>query len=138
MSAERGDNWSREYANLTQQHLKYMYTQCTSKYLYEYYTINTSKQCTLFHVCRFSFSPIPANFRYTYYATAVANGGEAEWDFFWQVYQNATVAVERRKCLYALGQTRQPWLLKRYVNIEQEVFCFSLCASPAVTGRGLG
>ncbi|XP_065178411.1 glutamyl aminopeptidase-like [Sycon ciliatum] len=60
-------------------------------------------------------NPIPANFRTTYYATAIAHGDEKVWNFFWGVYQNATVAVEKRKCLYALSQTKVNWLLHRYL-----------------------
>lgn len=47
------------------------------------------------------------------YCTAVAHGGEKEWNFAWERFKKTTVASERANLMSALACTRQVWLLQR-------------------------
>lgn len=49
------------------------------------------------------------------YGVGVAQGGEEEWDFVWQQYQQTSNSYEKRLFLRALARTKQPWLLSRSV-----------------------
>ena len=49
------------------------------------------------------------------YCTAVANGGEEEWDFAWDRYQKSNVATEKSNMLSSMGCTKEvicPYPLK--------------------------
>ncbi|XP_029001190.1 aminopeptidase Ey-like [Betta splendens] len=59
---------------------------------------------------------ISPNLRSTVYCSAIAAGGEEQWDFAWSTYQNATIASEAEKLMGALSCTREPWLLNRYLE----------------------
>uniref|UniRef100_A0A3B4TYX3 Aminopeptidase n=1 Tax=Seriola dumerili TaxID=41447 RepID=A0A3B4TYX3_SERDU len=59
---------------------------------------------------------ISPNLKSTVYCSAIAAGGEKEWDFAWSMYKNATIASEADKLMYALSCTKQPWLLNRYLK----------------------
>uniref|UniRef100_A0A3B4XXH8 Alanyl aminopeptidase, membrane n=1 Tax=Seriola lalandi dorsalis TaxID=1841481 RepID=A0A3B4XXH8_SERLL len=59
---------------------------------------------------------ISPNLKSTVYCSAIAAGGEEEWDFAWSMYKNATIASEADKLMYALSCTKQPWLLNRYLK----------------------
>lgn len=50
------------------------------------------------------------------YGAGIANGGLEEWEFLWNVSQTTEVANEKRACLRALAETKQPWLLQRYLQ----------------------
>lgn len=58
---------------------------------------------------------IPLNLKSAVYCNAIASGGEKEWDFAWDKFQNATIATESEKLRLALACTKQPWLLNRYL-----------------------
>lgn len=49
------------------------------------------------------FSSVPVNIRAVVYCTAIAEGGEAEWNFLWQKYLAENVATEQVVILAALG-----------------------------------
>ena len=51
------------------------------------------------------------------YCSAIANGDEAEWDFAWERYKYSKVASEKDLLLNALACSKQPWLLKRYLDM---------------------
>ncbi|KAA0203270.1 hypothetical protein HAZT_HAZT008383 [Hyalella azteca] len=54
---------------------------------------------------------ISSNLRSTVYCTAIAQGGEAEWNFAWAQYLATNVASEQDRILYALSCTREIWIL---------------------------
>uniref|UniRef100_A0A8C3AQD7 Aminopeptidase n=1 Tax=Cyclopterus lumpus TaxID=8103 RepID=A0A8C3AQD7_CYCLU len=59
---------------------------------------------------------ISPNLKYTVYCSAIAAGGEKEWDFAWSMFKNATIATEADKLMSALSCTKEPWLLNRYLG----------------------
>ncbi|KAJ8281242.1 hypothetical protein GJAV_G00065220 [Gymnothorax javanicus] len=61
-------------------------------------------------------NPIHPNLRKTVYCRAIAAGGAKEWDFGWKMFKSTTIATEAEKLLSALSCTREPWLLKRYLE----------------------
>ena len=50
------------------------------------------------------------------YCTAVAQGGEKEWNFVWEKYMTNQIPSEQRKLLTALPCTKHIWLLNKSVN----------------------
>uniref|UniRef100_A0A182Q4G3 Aminopeptidase N n=1 Tax=Anopheles farauti TaxID=69004 RepID=A0A182Q4G3_9DIPT len=61
-------------------------------------------------------NPISPNLKSTVYCTAIKYGDETEWDFAWERFQKATVASEKEILLSALGCSRVPWILARYLE----------------------
>ncbi|XP_052891874.1 aminopeptidase N [Anopheles moucheti] len=61
-------------------------------------------------------NPISPNLKSTVYCTAIKYGDEKEWDFAWDRFQKATVASEKEILLSALGCSRVPWILARYLE----------------------
>lgn len=61
-------------------------------------------------------NPISPNIRKSFYCTAIANGGLAEWDFLYGVYLREENANERNLILKSLACSRVPWILVRYLN----------------------
>ncbi|KAI4800388.1 hypothetical protein KUCAC02_013271 [Chaenocephalus aceratus] len=59
---------------------------------------------------------ISPNLKYTVYCSAIAAGGEKEWEFAWAAFKNATIASEADKLMSALSCSKQPWLLNRYLE----------------------
>lgn len=58
-------------------------------------------------------SIIQPNLKDMVYCTAIANGGEEEWNFAWEKFLASNVAAEKRKLIYALGCTKKIWMLSR-------------------------
>eukprot|EP00090_Calanus_glacialis_P046064 TRINITY_DN885_c0_g1_i5.p1 TRINITY_DN885_c0_g1~~TRINITY_DN885_c0_g1_i5.p1 ORF type:complete len:807 (+),score=220.22 TRINITY_DN885_c0_g1_i5:315-2423(+) len=65
-----------------------------------------------------SANPVDVNLKYQTYCNAIADGGQEEWDFAWQRYQNSHVASEKATILSALACTKEVWLLNRYLNMS--------------------
>ncbi|XP_030045544.1 aminopeptidase Ey isoform X1 [Microcaecilia unicolor] len=63
-----------------------------------------------------SNNTIHPNLRSSIYCSAIATGGEKEWDFAWEMFQKATVAAEADKLRSALACSKQPWILNRYLQ----------------------
>jgi len=63
-------------------------------------------------------NPVDVNLKYQTYCNAMAEGGEAEWDFGWARYQSSQVATEKATMLYSLTCARDVWLLNRYLNMS--------------------
>ncbi|KAM5293329.1 aminopeptidase N [Ctenodactylus gundi] len=63
-----------------------------------------------------SYNPIHPNLRSTVYCNAIALGGEAEWDFAWEQFRNATLVNEADKLRSALACSNQVWILNRYLS----------------------
>ncbi|XP_015127700.1 aminopeptidase N isoform X1 [Diachasma alloeum] len=61
-------------------------------------------------------NPISPNLKIVVYCTAIRTGGQAEWDFAWERYLKTNVGTEKDLLLYALGCTREPWILSRYLE----------------------
>uniref|UniRef100_A0A3P9Q7A9 Aminopeptidase n=1 Tax=Poecilia reticulata TaxID=8081 RepID=A0A3P9Q7A9_POERE len=61
-------------------------------------------------------NPIHPNLRSAVYCSAVAAGGEAEWNFTWSQFQDATVASEAHKLMLALACSNDMQLLERYLE----------------------
>ncbi|XP_076133421.1 aminopeptidase N-like [Alosa pseudoharengus] len=62
------------------------------------------------------YNMIHPNLRSSVYCYAIANGGEAEWEFAWEMYLNSTNAAEKDTLRYGLSCTRHIWLLNRYLQ----------------------
>lgn len=56
---------------------------------------------------------IKANLRSAVYCSAIAAGGEKEWNFAWEMFEKATVASEKDKLRAAMACATEPWLLNR-------------------------
>ncbi|XP_029430470.1 aminopeptidase Ey-like [Rhinatrema bivittatum] len=61
-------------------------------------------------------NPIHPNLRSSIYCSAIATGGEEEWDFAWEMFRKATVAAEADKLRMALACNSEPWILNRYLQ----------------------
>ncbi|XP_041930194.1 aminopeptidase N-like [Alosa sapidissima] len=59
---------------------------------------------------------IDPNLKWVVYCHAIAAGAEAEWNFGWEMLQNVTMASEAARLRSALGCTKLPWLLNRYLE----------------------
>ncbi|XP_059190936.1 aminopeptidase N-like [Centropristis striata] len=59
---------------------------------------------------------INPNLRSTVYCSAMAAGGEAEWEFGWSQFKKATLASEASKLMSALACTTNTDLLERYLS----------------------
>uniref|UniRef100_A0A8C1Q937 Aminopeptidase n=1 Tax=Cyprinus carpio TaxID=7962 RepID=A0A8C1Q937_CYPCA len=57
-----------------------------------------------------------ANLRSAVYCSAIAAGGEKEWNFAWEMFEKATVASEKDKLRAAMACATEPWLLNRYLK----------------------
>ena len=76
---------------------------------------------TWFHACPtistflpFAFR-IDVNMKNSVYCTAVANGGENEWDFAWDRYQASNVASEKNSLLGSMACTKEVLLIMHVV-----------------------
>ncbi|XP_071514305.1 aminopeptidase Ey-like [Panulirus ornatus] len=61
-------------------------------------------------------SIISPNLRTTVYCTAIAAGGQKEWDFAWGQLLASTVRSQREKLLDGLGCTKRIWILSQYLE----------------------
>lgn len=74
-----------------------------------------SPYSALFNVClnpSLSFRVDP-DLKSAVYCTAIAEGGEAEWNFAYQQYKETNVAAERRSLMAAMACTKQTWILSK-------------------------
>jgi aminopeptidase N len=62
------------------------------------------------------FRRIRPEARETVYCTAIKYGGVREWDFAWQMALNVPSSQQREKLIAAMGCTREPWILIRYLS----------------------
>ncbi|XP_071539736.1 aminopeptidase N-like isoform X8 [Panulirus ornatus] len=63
-------------------------------------------------------SIISPNLMTTVCCTAIAAGGEEEWNFAWNQYLTSNVGAEKNKLLVALGCSREIWILSRYLDMS--------------------
>lgn len=59
---------------------------------------------------------IHPDLRSSVYCTAIKHGGQLEWDFAWKMSTNSSSAQDRDVILSALGCSRDPWILSRYLS----------------------
>uniref|UniRef100_A0A8C5P9G9 Aminopeptidase n=1 Tax=Leptobrachium leishanense TaxID=445787 RepID=A0A8C5P9G9_9ANUR len=59
---------------------------------------------------------IHPNLRTTIYCNAIANGGEAEWNFAWTKFKESDIAQESDKLRSSLACSREPWILNRLLE----------------------
>ncbi|KAL4641907.1 aminopeptidase N-like isoform X1 [Arapaima gigas] len=64
-----------------------------------------------------SSKQIHPNLKSNIFCTAIAAGGEEEWDFAWEMFQNATNMIDKKKLRLALTCTKEPKLLRRYLEL---------------------
>ncbi|XP_072036065.1 aminopeptidase N-like [Amphiura filiformis] len=62
-----------------------------------------------------SNNPIDGDFRSTVYCAAIRAGGQDEWMFAFEQYQNTTIASEKATLRGAMGCSTQPWILSTYL-----------------------
>ncbi|XP_042891237.1 aminopeptidase N-like [Penaeus japonicus] len=62
-------------------------------------------------------SIISPNLKSTVYCRAIAEGGEAEWDFAWDQYLRTNVASEKTLLLSAMACSKEAWILSRYLGM---------------------
>jgi hypothetical protein len=61
-------------------------------------------------------NPIDADLREVVYTTAIRNGGDAEWNFLWNIYLKETVDSEKNKIIFALGASASEASITRYLE----------------------
>ena len=64
------------------------------------------------------------NLKYQTYCNAIDDGGEEEWDFAWERYQNSHVASEKATILSSLACTKEVWLLNRSVLLWNKLYFY--------------
>ena len=57
--------------------------------------------------------PVPADLRSVVYFYGMSQSGEKEWDIVFDRLQKTIVASERRKLMFGLAATPEPWLINR-------------------------
>ncbi|OCT86838.1 aminopeptidase Ey [Xenopus laevis] len=63
-----------------------------------------------------STNNIHPNLRTNVYCTAIAQGGELEWDFVWEKLKQTDIAQEADKLRTALACSKEPWILNRLLE----------------------
>ncbi|XP_035275370.1 aminopeptidase Ey-like isoform X1 [Anguilla anguilla] len=76
---------------------------------------------------------IHPNLRLMVYCSAIASGGELEWDFAWEMMKTSPSDQERKRLAEALACTKHVWILNRYLEytlnqniIKPEDFIFTV------------
>lgn len=59
---------------------------------------------------------IPSDLRSSVYCTAIRLGTDSDWKFLWTRYYESTVPSEQAIILFALGCSRDVWILARYLD----------------------
>ncbi|XP_074862608.1 aminopeptidase N isoform X2 [Carettochelys insculpta] len=108
-------NWTKIQGNLMEQYgeISALSTACS------YGLQECSQLATAFFNAwkqNSSNNPIPPNLRSSIYCSAVRSGGEADWDFVWRMFKEATVVAEADKLRSALACSTEPWILRRYLQ----------------------
>ncbi|XP_013014240.1 aminopeptidase N [Cavia porcellus] len=90
-------------------------------------------------------NPIHPNLRTTVYCNAIAEGSEAEWDFAWNQFLNATLVNEADKLRSGLACSNEVWILNRYLSYtlnsslirRQDATSTIISIASNVAGQGL-
>ena len=73
----------------------------------------------------YSVSPNIRTYVYKYGMSSA--GSESDWEVLWEKYQQETVPQERVKLLYGLANTKEIWLLNRYIQYCRIAACRNKC-----------
>ncbi|XP_034485827.1 aminopeptidase N [Drosophila innubila] len=90
-----------------------------------------------------AYNPINPNMRGIVYCSAIQYGTEFEWDFAFERYLKTNIPAEKELLLSALGCSKEPWLLYRYLRRavagqhirKQDVFRVFAAVSTTVVGQ---
>ncbi|ALC47212.1 CG14516 [Drosophila busckii] len=63
-----------------------------------------------------AYNPINPNMRGIVYCSAIQYGSEYEWDFAFDRYLKTPVSSEKELLLSAMGCSKEPWILYRYLR----------------------
>ncbi|XP_068228252.1 aminopeptidase N-like [Palaemon carinicauda] len=66
-------------------------------------------------------SIISPNQKTSVFCTAIANGGEEEWNFAFEQYQTSNVATEADALLSGMACSKELWILNRYLDLTFDV-----------------
>lgn len=69
---------------------------------------------------------VPAELRGAVYCTAIANGGEAEWNFAWRQYFVSNDHRLKDQLMRALGCTTNQWREMRWVVHMPNTFLYPI------------
>lgn len=70
-----------------------------------------------FSSCSFLCS-IPPNLRSVVYLAAIKYGESEDWDYLFEIYKSTQFPSEQRKIMFALTDTRNKTILKKYVILQ--------------------
>lgn len=70
----------------------------------------------LFRQWRFHNISVDPGLKLLVYGMGIAEGGEPEWDYMWNKYLHSYDPAERLLYMVALSNSRQHWILSRYLN----------------------
>ena len=65
------------------------------------------------YFCLYYISSVPPDLRSAVYLYGMSNSGEKEWDIMFKRLLKTNVASERRKLMYGLAGTPEPWIINR-------------------------
>ncbi|XP_075035594.1 aminopeptidase Q isoform X2 [Mixophyes fleayi] len=70
-----------------------------------------------------SSNEIPQSIKGSIYCYGIAEGGEKEWDFAWNLYNKSNIEDhwEQSYLKQGLSCTKQPWLLYRYLETSMDI-----------------
>lgn len=60
---------------------------------------------------------VAPNIRDVVYVAGIQFGAEEEWNYSWDKYTKTQIPSEKKVLLYALGSTRDRWLLQQYLSL---------------------
>merc|ERR1712154_85650 len=70
-----------------------------------------------FHSLMTDGTHVPANLQELVYSVGIKTGGEAEWNWCYQHYRNTNIPSDRGHLIKALGDTKDIFLLQRYLDM---------------------
>ncbi|KAL5283636.1 hypothetical protein ACFFRR_006103 [Megaselia abdita] len=90
-------------------------------------------------------NPISPNLRSIVYCSSIEAGSDKEWDFAYERYKNSKVSSEKETLLTALGCSKEPWVLARYLKYaisgkyirKQDIFRVFAAVSSNAVGQQL-
>ncbi|OCT89713.1 hypothetical protein XELAEV_18018332mg [Xenopus laevis] len=108
-------NWTIRPLSLTDQYCEINTLSTACSYDVEECLEFASKLFNAWMVPPFT-NNIHPNLRTNVYCTAVAQGGEEEWNFLWDRFQETDIAQEADKLRAALACSKEPWILNRLLE----------------------
>ncbi len=73
---------------------------------------------------------IDPNLKSIVYGVGIAYGTVEDWDYLWNWYNQTDDPYEKRLCLRALAESREPWILSRYqelcIETETDFTCVTI------------